>query len=363
MKKKHNIVVLLMLIILLIISIIYYCINTNIEKPFIYGITVPNSYYSTTSNTEISELGINFMRFDFAWSVIESNKGTYNFIYDENVSKLIKNNISVLAILDYGNKFYVTNNTLIVGGKVGSYVPVYNDEEFEKFKTAYGNYVYNTVLHYKGKIKYYEIWNEPYWAGFGFNYTNDGNISVLRYTQILKEGYTRAKQADPNVVILNGGMGLFAVGKYDLINNYINDMYLYGAKDYFDIMNVHYPNFKQGQIDRLISVMNKYGDYNKKIWITEDNQPSYGCNRNGGTNGVITSCPNYTEINQANYLTSQLSYVKTYTRITSYFVFTLWDGTCSGYNYNECNYGLLKGNYSKKQSFYTYKNIIDGDNT
>lgn len=73
----------------------------------------------------------------------------------------------------------------------------------------YYDFIYQTVQHFKGKVKYYEIENEPYlqgtWSG-----TNQ------EYFQLLKTAYQAAHAADPNVKITNGGMAMGCLVTYKI---------------------------------------------------------------------------------------------------------------------------------------------------
>ena len=57
--------------------------------------------------------------------------------------------------LCYGNGLY-DEAAAKVYGAVGC-PPIHNNEQ----KMAWKNYVYAVVEHFKGRITYYEIWNEP----------------------------------------------------------------------------------------------------------------------------------------------------------------------------------------------------------
>jgi len=60
----------------------------------------------------------------------------------------------------------------------------------------WGNYVYQTVLHYKGHHRLLEVWNEPDGGGFlkvaGYNGA-DAEPGV--YAELLKTAYIAAKRA------------------------------------------------------------------------------------------------------------------------------------------------------------------------
>ena len=137
---------------------------------------------------------------------------------------------------------------------------------------AWGDWVYNTVLTWKDRVKIWEVWNEPNWrTGFEDN--------PVGYTRFLQRAYERAKEADPTCVILAGGNS----GVHEGSLNYYRQVYDAGGKDYFDALAVHpycgpnppeYPHANSWpsgfwMIERWRAMMDGYGDADKKIWVTE----------------------------------------------------------------------------------------------
>jgi GH35 family endo-1,4-beta-xylanase len=66
----------------------------------------------------------------------------------------------------------------------------------------FGNYVYAVVSRYRGHIRYYQIWNEPnIYPEWG-----EQAVDPEGYTRLLCEAYRRAKEADPDAVIISGAL-------------------------------------------------------------------------------------------------------------------------------------------------------------
>lgn len=59
-------------------------------------------------------------------------------------------------------------------------------------------YVRNTVSRYRGRIRYWEVWNEPDLAHFA-------NFGVEDYARLLAASREEAKKADPEALVMNGG--------------------------------------------------------------------------------------------------------------------------------------------------------------
>ena len=66
----------------------------------------------------------------------------------------------------------------------------------------WGDYVYTVVSRYRGQVRYYQLWNEPnIYPEWG-----EQPVDPEAYTQLLCEGYRRAKDADPDAVIISGAL-------------------------------------------------------------------------------------------------------------------------------------------------------------
>jgi polysaccharide biosynthesis protein PslG len=67
----------------------------------------------------------------------------------------------------------------------------------------YAKFVAEFVRHYRGRVQYVQIWNEPNLAvEWG------GQIDPDGYFRLLQAAYARAKEVDPNVVILSAPMAM-----------------------------------------------------------------------------------------------------------------------------------------------------------
>ena len=126
----------------------------------------------------------------------------------------------------------------------------------------YARFVRESVARYRDDITYWEIWNEQ-------------NISFFKgkiadYVDMLKIASIAAHQADPEARIVFGGTA-------GVDSEYIQRCYDLGAADYFDVMAVHPyqwgATFNDGwnreKIEGLRSLMDRWGDAGKPIWLTE----------------------------------------------------------------------------------------------
>ena len=105
--------------------------------------------------------------------------------------------------------------------------------------TDYGDFIYAFVEHFRGRIHYIIIWNEPN-LSFEWGYRPPDPEA---YTELLSIAYLRAKEADPEIQVLAAGLAptLAPVGSEwgmdDLI--FLQRMYDAGAAPWFDGLAIH----------------------------------------------------------------------------------------------------------------------------
>ena len=152
----------------------------------------------------------------------------------------------------------------------------------------WGDYVYTVVSRYGGRVRYYQLWNEPnIYPEWG-----ERPVDPEGYTRLLCEGYRRAKEADPDAVILSGALAPTvslhpgpgpALGLNEFV--FLQRMYDAGAAGCFDVLAVNDYMLWSGPTDRRMQprnitfsrpayvrdIMVANGDGAKPIWISEMN--------------------------------------------------------------------------------------------
>jgi len=231
----------------------------------------------------ISEAGFEWIRQEFPWEDIEIH-GQGDFEdrrhepyrsawakYDNIVELAEKYGLSIIARLSNPPAW-----SRAAGDDMGAYAP---PDDY----TDFGDFVHAVVSRYKGRVKYYQIWNEPnIYPEWG-----EQPVDPEAYTELLKIGYTRAKETDPDCVIISGALAsTIELGPRNL-NDFIflQRMYDAGARDYFDILAMQGYGLWSGPYDRRMrprvinfsrpryirDIMVKNGDETKSIWISEMN--------------------------------------------------------------------------------------------
>lgn len=205
----------------------------------------------------LEKAGITGLRNCFAWSIIEPEKGSFDWkLYDRIVDIAQEHGIEMLALIARAPAW--------ASGKTSEHFHVPPPKDVKD----YANYTKHLVNHFKDRIKYWEIWNEPNGKSF-WPPRPDAN----EYVKLLKAGYEAAREADPNCRILLGGIACHKDSRIDW--GFLEGVYENGGGEYFDIMNVHPysgPNPPEvnffSEIQKLKVLMDKYGGQ-KPIWITE----------------------------------------------------------------------------------------------
>lgn len=105
---------------------------------------------------QVAALGVHYVRIQSGWQRTEREEGVYDFTWlDDVVDNLIARGQEPWIDLCYGNELY-TESARTFYGAVGC-APIFSDRE----KTAWENYVTAIVTHFKGRVTWFEIWNEP----------------------------------------------------------------------------------------------------------------------------------------------------------------------------------------------------------
>jgi hypothetical protein len=301
----------------------------------------PWNYHKYSRNRDLEEAsslmqsaGIGWIRLDFLWEDIEPVKGKFDFAkYDNIVELLRRKGIHILGILNYSTNW---------ASSCGEWNCPPKDN------ALFVNYARKVIQRYKHQIKYWEIWNEPdsatYWKQ---------QDSLKSYCLLLKEVYLAAKTIDPDCKILNGG----------LANGLPSIHYLYdnAAKDYFDILNLHFfqnPLLGKSAVKAVANypklaykIMVRNGDADKKIWITE-----IGCP--GVSAGLKTDNwwlgENPDEAQQAGWVKEVYTELLKDPQVKKVF-WAFFRDTKKHWDNGVDYFGLLRWDYSAKPSFQAYQ--------
>lgn len=225
----------------------------------------------------INQAGVKWIKQVFAWNEIEFRKGYFTDDknkkpgwqkFDEIVDLATKYNIKIVARIDQTPAWANP-----AGGQPGGRPANLKD---------YSDFLREFVKHYKGKVQYVSVWNEP---NLNREWIPGQPVDAKGYVEMLKMGYEAIKETDPSVKVMAAPLAITLETNPSIALNeltYLDQMYQAGAKQYFDIMpanayglefapedapNPQKLNFRR--VELLHEIMVKNGDTNKAVWFNE----------------------------------------------------------------------------------------------
>jgi hypothetical protein len=193
-----------------------------------------------------------------AWPWVEPQKGQWDFQRpDEYVALASQHNkVELLFSLGYTPTWASSRPNKQTESGPGECAAPRNIKDWRDYIKAIGD-------RYKGRVQYYEVWNEPtvpfFWCG-----------SVSELVALTKETYEVLKDIDPANQIVSPS----AVNKYG--PGWLDDFLRQGGGKFVDIIGFHfypYPGSPEGivgQVRTIRSIMAKHGQGSKPLWDTEN---------------------------------------------------------------------------------------------
>ncbi len=259
-----------------------------------------NLYDPTPIYDDLAAIGAKWVRIQSGWCRTEKEKGVYDFTWlDEIVDHLLARNMKPWMCLCYGNGLYTpdADNTY---GAIGR-PPIKTQEE----RDAWCAYVSACVTHYRGRVDYFEIWNEPdgqhCWR-HGVNAAEYGEFAIMTAKVI------REQQPDAKII----------AGSFFTEISYVYDMFRTGLAPYIDYITYHRykyvpDNGTEAFTDALRATIRLFSDHIGIIQGETGTQSQYS------PNGALNR-GDWTERKQAKFLLRKLMCdLATDVAFTSYF--------------------------------------------
>jgi len=225
------------------------------------------------------QAGIRWAKQQFLWAYIEPESGRYEWqAYDAIVDLLLANDIEVIARLDWPPDWVAKQPWVAESFRRRQNAPPADVQDYARFVAA-------TVRHFQGRVRFYQVWNEPnLLSEWGFNPAHP--VDPAEYVELLAAAAGAARAVDPNVVILLAPLAI-NVESVDLAGNmsdldYLRGLYEAGAGPYFDVLTANafgmdqppeaepsaaVLNFRRVELQR--AVMERFGDAAKPVWLNE----------------------------------------------------------------------------------------------
>lgn len=293
---------------------------------------------------KIAKTGVKYARCQTGWNRCETQKGVYDFKWlDDVVNNLLARGIKPWFNVGFGNPLYMDNLTNPTG--VG-HVPLYYGEEA---KTAWCNFVTALSKHFKGRVEYYEIWNEPNIK----NFWQPKNANATEYAKFVKLTKDRIKLGDPNAKC-----GACVSG---IISDYTVYFFKSGGGSEIDFFSIHPYQIQPERdyakiITSLKALIKSHTGRNIPIWQGESGYGSYF-----PPNHFLKTWHRGCQEHQAKWLLRRFT-TDAYLKIplTSFFqCVDLTQAYQTGVGkQNPSLHGIMEnGTYKEKKSYYALANI------
>ncbi|MEH3157236.1 MAG: beta-xylosidase [Gordonia paraffinivorans] len=286
--------------------------------------------------------GMRWIRFDVAWSSIEATRGTFDWsVTDRVVNAAHARGLSILGIVDTTPEW--------------ARLPGATDDDFSLPAdiAAFGDFAGRAAQRYRDTISSWEVWNEPNITAFAAP-----RPSVQRYAAMLSAASRAIRSSGPrDVRIVTAGLSP-AVDQDGNIapTTFLDELYRVGDKRDWDAVGTHpysYPflpldkgsrRFNAfAQLSRLYATMQRNGDGDKQLWITE-----YGAPTGGSPEQRVS------QRFQADSLWSAIMYARRAMHFGPFFVYSLRDAGTDGGDVED-NFGILRVDFSPKLAYATIR--------
>ncbi len=231
----------------------------------------------------IADAGFHWIRQEFPWEDIEIHgRGDFEDRRNDPPRSAWEKYDNIVDLAgQYGLEIQARLSTppawsRAAGDQGGTFAPPDDIQDFV-------NYAVAVAGRYRGRIRYYQVWNEPnIYPEWG-----EAAVDPVAYTDLLCRTYRALKEVDPTIVVISGAIAPTAAidgrNMTDVI--FLQRMYDAGAGDCFDVLAVNGYGLRSGPTDRRMRPMNinygrnqwirdimvQNGDADAPIWISEMN--------------------------------------------------------------------------------------------
>lgn len=275
--------------------------------------------------------GAGWTRDDFSWERIEPVKGEFHWERtDRAVAAAQATGLQTLGLIAYS----------------ASWARAFPKEYTSPPRDPqdYADFVYRVVSRYRGRVRHWEIWNEPdspvFWKP---------KPDAAAYAELVKAAYAAAKRADPDCVVMPAGL-LVGMNHPDQWG-YVDELFHAGLLGHFDRFAWHaycdpkspeegrYEERTQELVNRL-----RAQESTAPLWLTEEGWHTHGAAK---SRRVVS------EEDQAAYLVRSHVLALSNPAVETFFWFLFRDGGNRDDD-PEQSYGILHPDGTPKKAFPAY---------
>lgn len=213
-----------------------------------------SAFHTDRDISNMKHGGYSIFRASLGWSNVEKEKGVYALPDNvtEPIDKIKESGIEALVCLSGNNALYGENDFPKTDAEVN----------------GFANFCAYVVGQLKGKVKYYEMFNEP---------NSLHQIWGSDYVKLIKAAYPAIKAADPDAVVL----GVSQAGIWwpnNVEADFMKQVFQAGGAPYMDAVSAHaYPDLSKVAVDEhpysykqvMDCIVDAMCGANLPIWITE----------------------------------------------------------------------------------------------
>jgi hypothetical protein len=179
----------------------------------------------------VKEMGFGWVKQSFAWRDIETNgKGLYDWWKpDTIVAQTEEAGLDLLVRIDRQPFWAQAESEPLLEN-----APPGNLDDF-------GDFCRDLATRYRGRIRAYQVWNEPNLSREWGNEPPD----PAGYTRLLATCYQAIKSADPEAIVISAGLAPTGTMPPAAMpdTDFLQGMYDAGAAAYFDVLGVNAPGY------------------------------------------------------------------------------------------------------------------------
>ena len=215
----------------------------------------------------LGKTGVKWARCQTGWNRCEQQKGVYTFEWlDRIVDSLLAQGVQPWFNVGYGNKIYMKD---VYSDAAVGFVPLYYGEETLQ---AWKNYVRALAEHFKGRVEYFEIWNESNIS----NFWQPRKADPEEYARFIKITADEIRSAIPNAKI----GGCVATHSTWVRKGFVFKLFRTGIAKELNFFSIHaycqqpelnYPKF----VASLRRIIDENGGKHVELWQGEAGFPSW----------------------------------------------------------------------------------------
>lgn len=302
---------------------------------------------------KVAALGVKWIRLQSGWQKTEKKEGVYDFKWlDSQVDELLKRGLKPWICLCYGNVLYDELAKQYVGA-VGC-PPIRTEKAYD----AWLKYVEATAKHFKGRVEYYEVWNE---SDGGWTWRPEANPK--EYAEFCLKTGRVVKTVDEKAKVITGS-------HYGDTMKFFNGEFANGSLEISDAVSYHSYNYDETlsmQKVKALKGLVKY--YGKDVEVI---QGESGSQSKSGGNGALWWIRTNQEMQTKQILRHTVADIIAGVKFTS--IFSCVDmaenlDAKEGEPITTCGYfgvlgaefdnktGQLIGDYYEKPSYYAFQNL------